>query len=511
MHRRTFLAQSIAALTLSALKSNQLMAQPIKFPRDPFQLGVASGDPEPDGIVLWTRLALDPLVPNSGMDEKAVDVRWEVANDPEMREIIQHGRITALPELGHSVHVEVRGLSPYHDYFYRFHAGGVTSPTGHAKTAPAYDASLSKLRFSFASCQNYEQGYYVAHQDMAKADLDLVVFLGDYIYERCGRRADLVRHHPVDDIRTLEEYRRQYALYKTDADLRACHQAHTWIVTPDDHEVENNWAGDRSPRLTDLDFLRRRTAAYQAYYENMPLRLSAKPDRSHIQIYRSIPYGRLAQFTVLDTRQFRTVQPCGDGQKNCDARFDPHATMMGPHQETWFGKALSRSSAQWNLVANQVMVTQKADPTANGSFAYNMDGWDGYVEARNRLFRYLDTQRPRNPVFLTGDAHQTWVSDLKLDFSQQDSRIVASELVGTSISSAGNGAPHSPHYEQIMASNPHMVYNSFLRGYFICEVDAKAMRSELRVADKVSSPHEPVKPIATFLIESDRKGIRQDG
>lgn len=516
MNRRHFLSTLSSMLVWQNLRSLQLDAQTrTSFAADPFQLGVASGDPAADGVVLWTRLVADINAANFGVPPHAIPVRWEVARDSGMKQIVRTGRAAATPELGHSVHVEVSGLEPGREYFYRFHVDDATSPVGRAKTAPAIHSSAERVRFAFASCQNYEQGYYITHRDMAKADLDAVVFLGDYIYERHAKRGPNAplypRRHALDSVMTVDQYRHHYAQYKSDTDLQACHHAHTWIVTPDDHEVENDWAGDHSLTEDQPTFLDRRIAAYQAYYENMPLRSLCVPHAGHMQLYRSIPYSQLVQFTVLDTRQFRTPQPCNDDKTilSCQERFDPRSTMMGAKQEAWFAKTLSTSPAQWNIVANQVMISQLAEPVPHG-FEFGPDKWDGYVAARKRLTDYLGSAKPRNPVFVTGDIHQTWVCDLKADFDRPVSEIVASELVGTSLSSKGDGALHAPNTPQILDANPHIRYESDHRGYFLCEVTRKHMKSELRVAPIVSRSEGTVETAASFSIASNRKGVHQE-
>jgi alkaline phosphatase D len=406
------------------------------------------------------------------------------------------------------VHVEVAGLRSNREYFYRFHTSSATSPVGRTRTAPALDHDLDRLRFAFTSCQQYEQGYYLAYRDIAKQDLDAVVFLGDYIYNHSGTNPELVRKHPVKNTKKLSDFRRQYSAYKSDPDLQAAHAAHPWIVTLDDHEIENNWAGDHSH--TKENFLAVRTAGFQAYYENMPLRIGAKPDGSHMQLYRTVNYGKLAQFTVLDTRQYRTPQPCGDdGKPACAEEFDPKATMMGAAQEEWFAKVMSQSPAQWNIVANQVFIAQNKSPQKEGPPTFNMDSWDGYVEARNRLIEYLKTSRPRNPIFITGDNHQTWVNNLKTDFNRPDSETVAVEIVGTSVTSGGDGAPRNDQYDTIMPENRHIIYNSNYRGYLLCSLNRSAMHSDLRITEKVTQQNAPVKTAARFVVESGRPGIHQ--
>lgn len=507
INRRAFLSAASAALLTQAARGLALTPPPVGSLRaNPFMLGVASGDPAPDGFVLWTRLSTDTKRGDGGLPATAILVRWEVATDANFRRIVQKGTASATPEMGHAVHVEVTGLPAHREFFYRFHTGDATSPVGRSRTAPAANAAVDRLRFAFASCQNYEHGYYHAHRDLAQQDVDAVLFLGDYIYEY--RSKDRPRVHTLPKLVTLEDYRTCYAQYHSDPDLQAAHAAHPWIVTFDDHEVENNWAGEidqeNDPREA---FLKKRAAAFQAYYENMPLRRTSLPTGPDMTVYRKLQYGRLAQFTVVDTRQFRTDQPCGDDFKApCPAQANPAATMMGATQEAWFQDALSNSPAQWNIVANQVMV-QRLKEQRNNETMFNMDQWDGYPVARKRLTDYLAARKPSNPIVVTGDTHQTWVGNLKADFEDPASAVVGTELVGTSITSGGNGVAKTRFADRELADNPHIQYNNDLRGYFLCEIDAKEMRNELRTVDKVTTMDGQVTSAARFLTESGKPGI----
>ncbi|HTF61856.1 MAG TPA: alkaline phosphatase D family protein [Edaphobacter sp.] len=509
--RRTFLGAIGSVIASEYSRSVTVLAQASNtFSADPFQLGVASGDPAWDGFVLWTRLAPDPLRGDEGL-ANPIHVRWEVATDESMHHVVKRGQIAAVSELGHSVHVEVSGLKPGRKYFYRFHAGGATSPIGRTKTAPALRSQQDSTKFAFISCQHYENGYYNVHREIAQDDLDVVLFLGDYMYEHHTKNS--VRRHRLDSPSTLDEYRRHHAQYKEDVDLQACHAAHPWLVTFDDHEVEDNWAstnpGHASPKGE--DFLARRVAAFQAYYENMPLRIASLPKDNSIKIYRSLPYGQLARFTVVDTRQFRSKQPCDDGRKACAARMDAGKTMMGFEQERWFANVMRSTTAKWNTVANQVMIAQlKEMPTNGGSEpVYNMDQWDGYTAARQRLFAALAAGKPSNPVFVTGDVHQTWVGNLKPDFDVPSSPVVATELVGTSVTSGGNGQVHGQHIAEILRLNPHVVYNDARRGYFRCELTSSEMRSEERVVSSVTEKGTKAITAATFLTKDGLPGVTQ--
>ena len=506
MNRRAFLSTASAALLLQAARGMALTAPQTTLRANPFLLGVASGDPAPDGFVLWTRLSTDTRRGDGALPPAAIPVRWEVATDAGFRRIVKKGTASATPEMGHAVHVEVSGLPAHSDFFYRFHTVDATSPTGRSRTAPAANANVDRLRFAFASCQNYEHGYYHAHRDLAGQDVDAVLFLGDYIYEY--RSPNHPRVHTLPKLETLDDYRTCYAQYRSDPDLQAAHAAHPWIVTFDDHEVENNWAGDIDQENDPpAAFLKRRAAAFQAYYENMPLRRSSLPTGPDMTVYRTLPYGKLAQFTVVDTRQFRTDQPCGDNFKApCAEQANPAATMMGSTQERWFEKALSNSPAQWNVIANQVMIQQLKE-RRNGELVYNMDQWDGYPASRQRLMNYLAEAKPSNPVVVTGDTHQTWVGDLKADFNNPASAVVGTELVGTSITSGGDGVEKTRFHDDELRDNPHIVYNNDLRGYFLCELDAKEMRSELRTVDKVTSMNGTVTAAAHFRTEEGTPGV----
>ena len=329
-------------------------ATPVASPTlgaNPFTLGVGSGDPMPDSVVLWTRLALDP-VNGGGMAAAPVEVRWEIAGDDAFAGIVQSGTVTARPELAHSVHVDAAGLHPGATYFYRFMAGGEVSPTGRTKTAPAAGAAVESLKFAYASCQHYEDGYFSAYRHMADEDLDLVAHLGDYIYEG-GMASDediaageAVRLHNSDEITTLDDYRNRYGLYRSDPDLQLAHAAFPWIVTWDDHEVDNDYANVREENGAPIDlFLERRAAAYQAYYEHQALRPESMPLGATLQLYRKLSWGALAELVVLDTRQYRTDHPCGEGaQVRCPAAIDPNTTMLGPQQEQWLLANLDAST-----------------------------------------------------------------------------------------------------------------------------------------------------------------------
>jgi alkaline phosphatase D len=484
----------------------------------PFRLGVASGDPRPDSVVLWTRLATDPLAADGagGMPSRPVGVQYEVAEDERFRRVVRRGAVTATPALGHSVHPEVGGLRPGRDYWYRFRVGGQVSPVGRTRTAPAYGAALSSLSFAFASCARWDQGYYTAYRHLADEDVDLVVHLGDYLYEYGINATGGARNQPVGEqlrgeTTDLARYRLQYGLYKSDPDLMAAHAAHPFVVTPDDHEVENNWA-DEVPEASSQSqgplWMPRRTAAFQAYYENLPFRAGSIPSGPDMQIYRRLPYADLVDFHVLDTRQYRDDQPYGDGSHAPGPEStDPSTTMTGREQETWLLDNLGSSQARWQVLANQAPMAETDQDPTDGKLLF-MDPWDGYVANRRRILDGSVERGVDNLVVITGDRHQNYASDVLLDFDDPASRVVGSEFVGTSITSGGDGADMTPSGETLLAANPHLKFFNSQRGYVRCRVTPQEWQSDFRVVPYVTQPGAPVSTRATYAIEAGRPGVQ---
>ncbi|MEV6399906.1 alkaline phosphatase D family protein [Streptomyces sp. NPDC051907] len=506
------------ALTGASLSAGRARAEE-RFTEDPFALGVASGDPWPDGFVLWTRLAPQPLAPDGtgGMPPAPVRVFWEVARDELFRHVERRGSTLAVAELAHSVHVEVSHLRPGRQYFYRFRAGGVISPVGRTRTAPPPHSRPRELSFAFASCQAWFEGFYTAHRHIAEEDVDLVLHLGDYIYENPIDAMGGVRKVPVAaELRTepmdLTQYRNRHALYRFDADLIAAHQAHPWAMVWDDHEVEDNWARDVSKVDTEPDqdpavFRRRASAAFQAHYEHLPLRLPQKPNGFDSRLYRRLRYGRMATFHMLDTRLYRDDQPCGDGIKaDCAERLAPGRTILGPEQEEWLYRGLGRSDATWNLIPQQIPVNQvDTDPGPGQSFV--MDFWDGYADARRRLFAEMAARKVNNPVVLTGDMHRHLAADLKQDFDDPNSPVVGVEFVGTSITSGRDGVDLDPSGARLLAANPHIKFTNFQRGYVRCTLTQQSCRADFKVLPYVSTPGAPVSTRISFATEAGRPGL----
>jgi alkaline phosphatase D len=511
--RRAFVAGS-AALAAGAFAAAPLRAaasRPRNFPAYPFSLGVTSGDPAPDGFVLWTRLAPEPLAPAGGMRPEPVEVAWELAEDEAMTRIVRRGTAVAQPAWGHSVHVELTGLRPDRWYWYRFRAGAETSAKGRARTMPAANTLPERLRFAFASCQHYETGYFTAFDHMAGDSPDLIIHLGDYIYEG-GITANRPRRHNSGEVVTLEEYRARYALYKTDPSLQAAHAAAPWLVTWDDHEVQNNYAAhipQHPDRTTPEQFLRRRAAAYQAYYEHMPLRSAARPRGPDMLLYRRIGFGRLAMFHVLDTRQYRTDQPCGDGTRApCDERMDPNATLLGAQQREWLFQGLQQSPATWNVLAQQVMMAP-VDRAAGPDVTMSMDQWPGYEIERRAVLKHFRDRKIRNPVVLTGDIHTNWANELRLDFDGLGGQNVAVEFVGTAISSGGDGSATPRNLEALLAENPFVKFHNAERGYVRCDVTPQQWRTDYQTVPFVARPGAPIATRASFVVESGRPQLKR--
>ncbi|HVK05979.1 MAG TPA: alkaline phosphatase D family protein [Armatimonadaceae bacterium] len=478
---------------------------------NPFTLGVASGDPTPGGVVLWTRLAPKPLEPGGGMAPADVTVRWEVAKDDKFKDVVKRGTAVASAKLAHSVHVEVEGLEPARTYWYRFMAGSgadaAESPVGRTRTAPAAGAPVSQLSFAFVSCQNWQSGLFTALGHVAREELDVVFHLGDYIYEGGVAGDASVRKHNSPEVATLDAYRARYALYKSDPDLQAAHAAHPFVVTWDDHEVENNYANlIRENQRPPGDFKVRRAAAYQAYYEHLPLRRASLPVGPDLLLRRRLAYGDLATFHVLDTRQYRTDQPDPDKP---EAWADPKATLPGMEQEKWLTDGLGASKAKWNVLAQQVFMAQR-DFAAGPEKRFSNDAWDGYPASRARLFDFLKSRKPSNPVVLTGDVHANWVADLKADFNDPKSETLGSEFVGTSISSGGNGSETNAGGQTVLAENPHIKFHNLRRGYVRCQITATRWRSDYRVVEFVDRPGAPVSTRASFVVEAGRPGVQRD-
>lgn len=507
-NRRTLLRAGGHAVLFAALARAPALAAP-KFLDDPFTLGVASGDPAPDGFVIWTRLAPKPLELHGGMPAEAVPVGWEVAEDEAFHRIVRTGRALARPELAHSVHVEVEGLRSHRRYWYRFIVDGIPSDTGTARTTAAAGATLDRLRMAVAGCQHYERGLFTAwHHISREADLDLVYHYGDYIYEgkpasaAAAARAPIVRRHVSDKLYSLDDYRQRYALYKVDPDLRAAHAAAAFVSTFDDHEVENNWSGDLDDGSTPREvFLLRRAAAMQAWYEHMPVRRDQFPYGGSPQTYRRLDFGRLLRLHVLDKRSYRSIRLCekpGDG--NCINTRDEPDTMLGDAQERWLGEGLT-PTFDWNLLGLGGLV-MPFDRSAQKRPSNGYDNWTGYTDARERLIKMIE-ERGKNVVIAGGDSHMFFIGNLPSRSGDLESPPIAPEFHGTSVSSIStNGLPIGP--DPRAATNPHISMIHDQRGYLLFDVEPKTWHADLRVVDQVFTPGGHISTLARYVVEPGR-------
>ncbi len=492
-----------------------------KFLHAPFGLGVASGSPTHDSVVLWTRLMQLPL---QAPDTQGVNVRWEVAHDDKFIRIAQTGQVFAVAQLAYSVHAEVQGLVPDRWYFYRFMVGDAVSSTMRTRTFPAPDAAVSGMRLSYASCQRWEHGYFSAYRHMALENLDLVMFLGDYIYEYPSA-GNAVRTNPGGWTLTLDDYRQRYASYKEDADLQSMHAACPWLVTWDDHEVQNDYAGltvgENGPEVA--DFAGRRSAAYQAFYEHMPVRASVLTravagmnSGAEMRIYGRSNYGQLASLVMLDARQYKSPQVCTTGGKrgssvvnpaSCSAWYDPARTMLGAEQERWLDNTWrTHQSASWNILGQQSLLGQRDWRPGPEQSLWN-DGWDGYSAARTRLIDSARKNTVPNLVVLGGDVHENWVGAIKADYSHAGSKAVGVEFCGTSITSRSSG---NSKLAETLAENPHFVFADAQRkGYGVVEITPKQMKTTLRVVSDVTRVDSSIETLAQFSVKQGIAVVEQ--
>jgi len=515
LDKRDILRGVTGLALITGLSPLGALAQPPK--EDPFTLGVAAGDPTSDGFVIWTRLATHPLEYGGGMPMKAIPVRWEVAEDDGFRRIVQSGETLARPELGHSTHVELAGLRPATRYWYRFHVGQASSRVGRARTTPARGTSPQRVRIGVAGCQNYEQGLYTAYAHLAaEEELDAVFHYGDYIYESRGGVACLpidgdrtcFRRHVGGEIYSLDDYRRRYAQYKTDPDLQAAHAVAAFIPSFDDHEVDNNWAGQADQDGTPSEiFALRRAVALQAWYENMPVRRAQFPVRGALTAHRRIQYGDLLRIHVLDTRQHRSGLICGGGRPGapCEPAGSPGA-MLGAAQEAWLAEGLSQPT-RWNLLAQQVMVMPFVYPASRASGRINEDSWSGRPAARERLVRAIHERKLTNVVIATGDVHKHHAGVVPGREGALDASPAATEFVVSSISSGGDGYDMPPGWDGVAADNPQCRLSNGRRGYQLFDIRPELWTTDVRVVDKVSVPGGRLSTLARFMVEPGRPGL----
>jgi len=525
--RRLLLRQALAAAGTLWLPRGA-WSQP-RIANNPFTLGVASGSPLQDSVVLWTRLVDTGVFGGNNLPDVPITVRWELAHDEAFTRIAQSGQAQALPELAHSVHVEVQGLASDRAYFYRFALGGAgndhVSAVGRTRTLPAPDAKPARLRLAYASCQRWEHGHFSAWRHLVADAPDAVVFLGDYIYEYPGA-ANAVRAGTGTWAVTLSDYRKRYALYKGDADLQAAHAACPWFITWDDHEVQNDYAGltagENGPAVE--DFPARRAAAYQACYEHMPLRasvltraLAGMGSGAEMRLYGQVRFGQLATLSLLDARQYRSPHACtrngNPGSSNvdpatCAAWMDPARTLLGAEQERWLEDRLARAAGEggWTLLGQSTLFGPRDFRRGEGQRFWN-DGWDGYTPARVRLVDALRRHRVANPVLLGGDVHENWVGHVLADYADAASARVGVEFCGTSITSRSGG---NGRIADLLAENPHFVYAEAERkGYGLADLTPQQMNVALRVVDDVAAKQTRIDTLAAFAVRSGQSRIER--
>lgn len=517
-NRRHFLAGA----TLAGLAAPAIVRAQGMFGDFPFSLGVAAGDPASDGFVIWTRLAPRPMERHGGMPQVNVPVEWEVASDTGFRQIVAKGTELARPHLAHSVHVEVAGLQPDRPYYYRFTAGGERSLRGRARTLPAPGARVDALKFGVAGCQHFESGFYGAYRHMAREDLAFVYHYGDFIYEYRqdylfddGLPIRPVRQYAHRALFDVNDFRNAYAQTLTDIDQQAVRATHAFLSSFDDHEINNNWVSQYDNWKLNLDgndpdaappevFLLKKQAALQAWYEHMPVRKALLPRGGMVNAHREFRYGDLMAMQLLDTRQYRDDQPCGDGFKPaCPDVFAKDRQVLGKAQEEWLGRNLSRGGATWNTLAQQVtmMSLDRRRRSDEPQKILNIDSWAGYEEPRQRILSRLAGLK--NCIVLTGDEHQNFCGDLV-----QRDKVVGAEFVATSISSGGDGSDKRSGTDEWLARNPELKFANDQRGYLVCDVNREAWQTHFMVVDKVTTPVSTLSKRATGIVERDVPGIR---
>ena len=472
---------------------------------DPFTLGVASGDPTDQSVILWTRLAVDSLN-GGGMPAQDIEVLWEVSSTDTFDDIVSSGLATAEERFGHAVHIDVPLSTGESIVFYRFRIGDYVSPIGKTRLSSP-SGSTTPIKVAAVSCQNYTDGFYNAYADLVEQSPDLVTFLGDYIYESGVGTLDAttVRLHNSDEIKDLVAYRNRYALYRSDPLLQAAHAECPWVITWDDHEVENNYANLTPQDSADAEgHAARRAAAYQAWWEHMPVRLSPPTDES-LTIYRQFSWGDLLNLLVVDGRQYRDDQACGDAvlstQPACDEALDPARTMLGAEQEKWFSENINDTTKVWNVMANQTVMTD----IRLGAAVLNYDQWDGYAPDRNRILSDVVDQGVENFVVLTGDIHLAGVGQLTID--SNPTTAMGAEFVSTSISSSGNVSTDT---EGLLIALPNIIdAETSHRGYTLHTVTANDWTAEYRIVDNNLVEGSTTSVWKTFKVTAGSPAVTQ--
>ncbi|MFO1225652.1 alkaline phosphatase D family protein [Roseateles sp.] len=496
--------QLLAALTAASL--GRLAVASTGAPRleaYPFQLGVASGSPTDSSVVLWTRaLPLNPL--NNPWATQTLELRWELATDPGFTQLLRQGSVQALPMLAHSVHVEPQGLPPDTVLYYRFMLGDAVSPAGRTRTLPAPDQPKDRLRLAFASCQRLGVGLFGAYTRLLEEDVDLIAFVGDYIYES-GAYPSAALPQGLAPASDLAGYRLHYETHKREPTLQAAHAAVPWLLTWDDHEVMNDYAGGPLVGVGSRD-ARRRASAYQAYYEHMPLPLASlqrgllglTEQGEELRLYGHRAWGRLASLHLLDCRQYRSPHACRGlasliDPDDCKALRSPEHSLLGAAQAQWLHGSLGQQARTWNLILQTTMVAPRRIPFGGGHRIW-ADGWDGYPQDRERLLEVLRAQQIGGAVFLGGDLHENWANDLQT----AEGHAVATEFVGAGITMKSFFPSRTP---GILAANPLSRYASGKDcGYALLELTPQQLRCDFRVVDSLATNEPGIRTAASFVV-----------
>lgn len=470
----------------------------VRLLSDPFALGVASGEPSTDGFVIWTRLLIDEPA-------DAVQVSYEVAVDAAFKKTVRRGTTAALAELAYSLHIVIEGLQPGRDYWYRFHCSGSVSPTGRSRTIPA---TPSRLRAALVSCQHWEHGYFSAYADIIEQDPDVVLHVGDYIYEKSFGEGPMARRFPSAEPRTLQEYRARYALYRSDPHLRDAHAAVPFVATWDDHEVQNDYAGSESALGESPDaFHARRAAAYRAYFEHMPLRPQSLVAGGEVQLFRTLRWPGLATLYVLDTRQYRSVQPCSAGSSKqghpidrCSEVDAPSRTMLGTPQEQWLAQNLAAETSPWSVLVQQTLF---APMQLRGGTLWS-DFWDAYASSRRTVLGALSQRPVQNALILGGDLHSFWVNDVHARPLDDRSAVIATEVI-TSCLASRNGPPSL--LDDVRLRNAHVKHlDNSHSGYALLDIHASHTSIELRAVVNLLDRQSRTRKLETFVVENGRPG-----
>ena len=504
--RRGFVLGSVAGLVPSACTLPGATRRLSTRPSGVFSLGVASGDPQARSVVLWTRVAPEPLV--DVFFEADIPVRWAISSDASMVRSVLSGTVMAVPDSSHCVHVEADGLEPNTQYYYQFEALGEKSRIGRTRTLPDVGAPTEACTIAVVSCQDYSAGYFTAYRDIISNQPDLIVHLGDYIYETGGGR---IRPYPVSEAITLADYRALYAQFRLDQDLQDAHAQFPWLVIWDDHEVVNDWGPDHflpsslNAAISHEQYLQRKDAAIRAFFEYMPLRLSRMDPRMQERIYDQTVIGDLAELNRLDVRSFRARPACALDDRNhfepCAESRDTSRSLLGASQEEWLSQSLGKSNSVWNFLL-QATVMAPLDVRAGPEIRHEADGWDNYEASRNRVADLIVDKRIPDVVSLGGNIHAFYAGVM---FQRQEAgprRPILTEIVTTSVTASGGGEERYRDIHGRRQENPAIQYfDNRDRGYSLLSVTPASISAQLRAVEDVRRPGSPVRTLQTLNIQ----------